>query len=91
LFITGKSERSKKLLGLIHTDVCGPMMIHAIGGYTYFITFIDDHSRYDYVYLIIIIKTSLNHLKSSKNSEIKLKNKLERASKYFHQIEVVNT
>ena len=54
MFITGKSERSKELLGLIHTDVCGPMMIRAIGGYTYFITFIDDHSRYDYVYLIII-------------------------------------
>jgi hypothetical protein len=56
LFITGKSERSKELLGLIHTDVCGPMMIRVIGGYTYFITFIDDHSRYDYVYLIIIKK-----------------------------------
>jgi hypothetical protein len=53
---TRKSERSKELLGLIHTDVYGLMMISVIGGYTYFITFIDDHSRYDYVYLIIIKK-----------------------------------
>jgi DUF971 family protein len=28
------------------------MIIHVIGGYTYFITFIDDHSSYTYVYLI---------------------------------------
>ena len=54
---TGKSERFKELLGgLIYIHVCRPMTIHAISGYTYFITFIDDHSRYDYVYLIIIKK-----------------------------------
>ena len=53
---TRKSERSKELLGLIHADICGPMMIRAIGGYTYFITFTIDHSRYGYVYLLIIIK-----------------------------------
>ena len=47
-----KSERSKESLGLIHTDVCRPMMIYAIGGYTYFIIFIDDHFRYYCVYLI---------------------------------------
>jgi Tfp pilus assembly protein PilO len=79
----------KELLGLIHTYVCGPMMIRVIGGYTYFIIFTDDHSKYDYVYLIK--KTSINHLKNSKNSEMKLKNKLERVSKYFDRIEVVNT
>jgi hypothetical protein len=49
---TGKSERSKELLGLIHIDICGPTMICAIRGYIYFITFTDDHSRYDYVYLM---------------------------------------
>jgi hypothetical protein len=27
-------------------------MIRVIGGYTYFIIFTDDHSKYDYVYLI---------------------------------------
>ena len=32
------------ILDLIHTDVCGPMSIHARGGFIFFITFIDDHS-----------------------------------------------
>ena len=48
---TKKDERVTKLLGLVHTDVCGPMSISVRGGYIYFITFIDDLSRYGYVYL----------------------------------------
>ncbi|KAK4394179.1 hypothetical protein Sango_1888700 [Sesamum angolense] len=32
--------------------VCGPLNTPARGGFSYFITFIDDHSRYDYVYLM---------------------------------------
>ena len=49
---TEKGERANELLGLVHTDVCGPMSISARGGYVYFITFIDDLSRYGYVYLM---------------------------------------
>ncbi|KAL3497596.1 hypothetical protein ACH5RR_040328 [Cinchona calisaya] len=49
---TGKGDRSSELLGLIHTDVCGPMSIHARRGFSYFITFTDDHSRYGFVYLL---------------------------------------
>ena len=40
----GKGERANGLLDLIHTDVCGPMSVHAKGGFVYFITFIDDYS-----------------------------------------------
>ena len=47
-----KDERANKLLGLIHSDVCGPMSSSARGGYFYFITFTDDLSRYGYVYLM---------------------------------------
>ena len=49
---TGHGERSTKLLGLIHTDVCGPMTTQARGGYSYFITFTDDLSRFGCVYLM---------------------------------------
>ncbi|GJV00806.1 retrotransposon protein, putative, ty1-copia subclass [Tanacetum coccineum] len=45
-------ERAKYLLGLIHTDVCGPFKIMSRQGASYFITFIDDFSRYGYVYLL---------------------------------------
>ena len=49
---TGSSERASDLLGIIHTDVCGPMSTSARGGFSYFITFTDDYSRYGYVYLM---------------------------------------
>ena len=49
---TGKGMRSNELLGLVHSDVCGPMSISARGGYNYFVTFTDDYSRYGYVFLI---------------------------------------
>ena len=47
-----KGRRAQKLLELVHTDVCGLMSTQAKGGYEYFITFIDDYSRYGYVYLM---------------------------------------
>ncbi|KAL0448749.1 UNVERIFIED_CONTAM: hypothetical protein Slati_1431300 [Sesamum latifolium] len=56
-----------------HTDVCGPLSIPTRGGFSYFITFTDDHSRYGYVYLI---RYSLRPLKGSKNTDLKLRTKL---------------
>nr|GEZ10580.1 hypothetical protein [Tanacetum cinerariifolium] len=45
-------KRAKDLLGLIHTDVCGPFKIVSRQGASYFVTFTDDFSRYCYVYLL---------------------------------------
>ncbi|GKA74452.1 retrotransposon protein, putative, ty1-copia subclass [Tanacetum coccineum] len=47
-----KVERAKDLLGLIHTDVCGPFRIVSRQEASYFVTFTDDFSRYGYVYLL---------------------------------------
>ena len=47
----GTMERAVDLLGIIHTDVCGPMNITARNGFRYFVTFTDDLSRYGYIYL----------------------------------------
>ncbi|GJZ20126.1 retrotransposon protein, putative, ty1-copia subclass [Tanacetum coccineum] len=49
---THQVERAKDLLGLIHTDVCGPFKITSRQGANYFVTFTDDFSRYGYVYLL---------------------------------------
>ena len=49
---TGVGERAADLLGLIHSDVCGPMSTTARGSFGYFVTFTDDLSRYGYVYLM---------------------------------------
>ena len=62
-----KGERSKELLDLIHTDVCGPFSTLAIGGFEYFITFIDDMSRYGYVYLMKYKSESFEKFKEFKN------------------------
>ena len=49
---SGTSERAKDLLGIIHTDVCGPFRTMSRNSDRYFITFTDDYSRYGYVYLM---------------------------------------
>jgi len=49
---TEKGEKDSDLLGLMNTDVCGPLNTLARGGFHYFITFTDDFSRFGYVYLM---------------------------------------
>ncbi|KAL4335231.1 hypothetical protein GQ457_07G009380 [Hibiscus cannabinus] len=64
---SGKGERASDLLGLIHSDVCGPMNTQARGGYQYFITFTDDFSRYEYIYLMRHKSEALEKFKEFKN------------------------
>ena len=47
-----KDNKSKGVLELIHKDVYGPLNVKDRGDFEYFIIFIDDYSRYDYVYLL---------------------------------------
>uniref|UniRef100_A0A2N9FS65 Integrase catalytic domain-containing protein n=1 Tax=Fagus sylvatica TaxID=28930 RepID=A0A2N9FS65_FAGSY len=48
----GKAVRATQPLELIHSDICGPMNVKARHGASYFLTFIDDYTRYGYVQLI---------------------------------------
>ena len=43
---------TKKPLELIHSDVCGPISVPTIGGSRYFITFIDNYTRYTIAYMM---------------------------------------
>ena len=56
------TTRSKQLLELIHIDICGPFDTPSFGGEQYFITFIDDFSRYGYIYLLHEKSQSVNAL-----------------------------
>ncbi|GJU38428.1 retrotransposon protein, putative, ty1-copia subclass [Tanacetum coccineum] len=47
-----RPEKATDLLGIIHTDMCGPLRHVSKQGASYFITFTDDYSRYGYVYLL---------------------------------------
>lgn len=51
-FSRTNATRAKQLLELVHSDICGPMSARSMGGYRYFITFIDDFSRKTFVYFL---------------------------------------
>ena len=43
-------NRSKGILDLVHSDVCGPMAVESMSGCLYFLTFIDDYSRKTWIF-----------------------------------------
>ena len=65
------ANRCTDVLELIHTDICGPFPIASWNGQRYFITFIDDYSRYGYLYLIHEKSQALDVFKSFK-AEVEL-------------------
>ncbi|GJX95200.1 putative zinc finger, CCHC-type containing protein [Tanacetum coccineum] len=71
------ATRSTGLLELIHTDICGPFP-SGIGGHKSFITFIDDYSRYMYLFLINEKSESLDMFKTFK---AEVENQLDRKIK----------
>lgn len=49
-FRNKNAKRANKLLGIVHSDLCGPMLEYSWSGKRYIITFIDDFSRKIYVF-----------------------------------------
>ena len=45
-------ERHIEPLDLIHSDICDLKLVQTRGGNKYFITFVDDRTKYYYVYLL---------------------------------------
>jgi len=68
-------DKDQTYPGLIHTNVCGPMSVTARDGYRHFITFIDDLSRYEYIFLMKHKSESFDKFKEFQN---KVENQLER-------------
>ena len=46
------THHTSKPLELVHSDVCGPFRVNSLGGYRYFVTFIDDFSKRTWIYFI---------------------------------------
>ena len=44
--------RASKPLELVHSDLCGKMNVPSLGGAEYFLTFIDDSTRYVWTYVL---------------------------------------
>lgn len=51
-FPKSTEKKSTATLDLIHTDVCGPMDAYSLSGFKYFVTLIDDHSRFCVLYFL---------------------------------------
>lgn len=51
-FPSGIARRADQPLGLVHTDLCGPMRVTSLGRNRYFLTFIDDYSRKLWIYFL---------------------------------------
>jgi hypothetical protein len=77
---TCQSERASDLLGLVHTDVCGPISSIARGGLQYFITFTDDFSRYGYIYLMMHKSELFEKFKEFHNE---VQNQLDKIIKFL--------
>ncbi len=72
------SERANDLLELIHSDVCRPTSTQARKGFQYFITFTDNFSRHDYVY---IMKHKLESFEKFKKFRNEVHNLLRKSIK----------
>jgi hypothetical protein len=68
-------ERHLAPLELIHSDICEINCVLTEGGQRYFMTMIDDASRYCYVYLL---KTNADALSCFKTYKAEFKNQLEK-------------
>jgi hypothetical protein len=56
-------DREFKLLDLVHSDLCDFHSTPSIGNKKYVVTFIDDFSRYCYLYLLHTKDEALNHFR----------------------------
>jgi hypothetical protein len=45
-------SRSKGILDLVHSNVCGLINVASLNGYFYYVLFIDDHSRNTWIYFL---------------------------------------
>ena len=82
-----KGRRAQELLELVYTDVCGPMSTQAKGCYEYFIAFIDDYSRYGYVYLM---KRKSETFEKFKEFTTEVKKQIEKVFSLLDQIDKKN-
>ena len=51
-FPSGGRKWAEVPLGLLHSDVCGPLSAESLSGARYFITFVDDKPQYTWVYFL---------------------------------------
>jgi len=69
------------LLDLVHSDLCGPLPVQTLEGYHYWITFIDNHTRY---HIVVMLKNKRDALRAFKAFKAVAENQLRRTIKALH-------
>ena len=57
------NSRSKGILDMIHSDICGPMSSPSLSGCLYYVLFIDDHSRKFWIYFLKVKSETFDKFK----------------------------
>lgn len=82
-----RGKRCNELLGLIHTDVNGPMPVESLGGHRYFVSFIDDYSKRVFLYPMKLKSEVYDKMVHFKNM---VENQLNKNIKAVRRTEFVN-
>jgi hypothetical protein len=61
------NRKSNGILDLIHSDLCGPMIVPSMNGFLYYIMFIDDCSRKTWIYFLKTKDESFSIFQDFKN------------------------
>ena len=81
-------RRATKLFDIVHSDVCGRLEAKSLSGAEYFVTFIDDKSRYVRIY---ILKNKSEVKKNSWSGNPWWRNPVVKKSRHYALIMAVNT
>lgn len=80
-FPTVDGKRDHQIFDLIHNDVCGKLNPGSLGGGYYFVIFIEDASKYTWVY---ILKNESEAFSACKNQKAFVENQYEKKIKILH-------
>ena len=58
--------RTKQPLELIHTDLWGPASVMSMNGYKYYVSFVDDYTRYNWIFPLVLKSDALKTFKTFK-------------------------
>ena len=73
-FPVNKSKRAQEPLDIVHSDVCGKINERSLSGAEYFLTFIDDKTRYVWLYAL---KQKMKYSRNSLNGNQWWKDRLD--------------
>ena len=82
-FPSNLNRIKRDILVLVHTDICGAMQTRSLGGAYYFLLFIDDCTRYTWLYFLRRKIHSFEYFKEFRNMVETQTRKVNKISAQF--------